>query len=149
LSFFDELKRRKVIRVAIAYVVGAWVIVQVADIVAGNFNAPDWVMQMLIALLIVGLPISLVLAWAFDLTPEGIIRAQIDDTNLPALSNTQTYSLLGGMFAVVAVILYLIWPQTSSWASSIPRRAVAWIRTWLPISREFTETETCVAIWSS
>lgn len=113
MSFFDELKRRKVIRVAIAYVVGAWVIVQVADIVAGNFNAPDWVMQMLIALLIVGLPISLVLAWAFDLTPEGIIRAQIDDTNLPALSNTQTYSLLGGMFAVVAVILYLIWPQTS------------------------------------
>ncbi len=113
LSFFDELKRRRVFRVVIAYVVGAWVIVQVADIVAGNFYAPDWVMQMLIALLIVGLPISLVLAWAFDLTPEGIIRAQNDDTNLPALSNTQTYSLLGGMFAVVAVILYLIWPQTS------------------------------------
>ena len=113
MSFFDELKRRKVFRVAIAYVVGAWVIVQVTDIVADNFNAPDWVMQMIIALLVVGLPISLILAWAFDLTPEGIIRAQDDDTSEPALSNTQTYGLLGGMFAVVAVILYLIWPQTS------------------------------------
>jgi len=113
LSLFDELKRRKVFRVAIAYVVGAWVIVQVADVVADNFNAPDWVMQMIITLLVVGLPISLVLAWIFDLTPEGIIRAQNDDTSKPALSNTQTYSLLGGMFAVAAVILYLIWPQTS------------------------------------
>jgi TolB-like protein len=112
LSLFDELKRRKVFRVAIAYVVGAWVIVQVTDIVADNFNAPDWVMQMIIALLVVGLPVSLILAWAFDLTPEGIIRAQDDDTSEPALSNTQTYGLLGGMFAAVAVILYLIWPQT-------------------------------------
>ena len=101
-------------RVVIAYVVGAWVFVQVADVVADNFNAPDRVMQMIIALLVVGLPISLILAWAFDITPAGIVRAQDDDTSKPALSNTQTYSLLGGMFVVVAVILYLIWPQTSS-----------------------------------
>jgi len=113
LSLFDELKRRKVFRVAIAYIIGAWVLVQAADLVADNFNAPDRVMQMIITLLVVGLPVSLVLAWMFDLTPAGIIRAQNDDTNLPALSNTLTYSLLGGMFAVVAVILYLIWPQTS------------------------------------
>jgi len=113
LSLFYELKRRKVFRVAIAYIIGAWVLVQAADLVADNFNAPDRVMQMIITLLVVGLPVSLVLAWMFDLTPAGIIRAQNDDTNLPALSNTLTYSLLGGMFAVVAVILYLIWPQTS------------------------------------
>ena len=100
-------------RVVIAYVVGAWVFVQAADLVADNFNAPDWVMQMIIALLVVGLPISLILAWAFDLTPDGIVRTEGDDTNEPALSNTQAYSLLGGMFAVAAVILYLIWPQTS------------------------------------
>ncbi|RLA34304.1 MAG: hypothetical protein DRR11_03280 [Gammaproteobacteria bacterium] len=87
--------------------------VQAADLVADNFNAPDRVMQMIITLLVVGLPVSLILAWMFDLTPDGIIRAQNDDTNQPALGNTLTYSLLGGMFAVVAVILYLIWPQTS------------------------------------
>jgi TolB-like protein len=113
LSFFDELKRRKVFRAAIAYVVGAWVFVQAADLVADNFNAPDSVMQMIIALLVVGLPISLILAWAFDLTPGGFVRAEEEDTSKPALSNAQTYSLLGGMFAAVAVILYLIWPQTS------------------------------------
>jgi TolB-like protein len=112
VSFFDELKRRKVFRVVIAYVVGAWALVQVADLVADNFHAPDWVMQMVIALLVLGLPFSLILAWAFDLTSHGIVRAQDEDTNNPALSNTQTYSLLGGLFAVVAVILYLIWPQT-------------------------------------
>jgi len=113
LSLFDELKRRKVFRVVIGYIVGAWVIAQAADLVASIYLAPAWVMQMIFTVLVVGLPISLVLAWAFDLTPEGIIRAQNEDTNQPALSNTQTYSLLGGMFAVVAVILYLIWPQTS------------------------------------
>jgi len=114
LSLFDELKRRKVFRVAIAYIIGAWLIAQVADLVADTYLAPVWVMQTIVTLLIAGLPISLILSWAFDLTPAGIIRAQNDDTNLPALSNTQTFSLLGGMFTVVAVILYLIWPQTSS-----------------------------------
>jgi TolB-like protein len=113
LSLFNELKRRKVFRVCIGYVIAAWVVAQVADLVADNFLAPVWVMQMIITLLIVGLPISLILSWAFDLTPDGIVRTGDDDTSKPALSNIQTYSLIGGMFAVVAVILYLIWPQTS------------------------------------
>ena len=61
LSFFDELKRRKVFRVIIAYVVGAWVIAQVADLVAETYLVPVWVMQMIVTLLVVGLPISLIL----------------------------------------------------------------------------------------
>ena len=113
LSFFEELKRRKVFRVVIGYVVGAWVFVQVADLVADNFNAPDRVMQMIIVLLVVGLPVSLILAWVFDITADGIKRSQDIDTSQPTLSSVQTFSLVGGMFAVVAVILYLIWPQTS------------------------------------
>ena len=100
-------------RAAIAYVVGAWVLAQVADLVTDNFNAPDWVMQMIIAVLVVSFPVSLVLAWAFDLTPGGFVRARDDDTSHPALSDAQTIGLLGGMFAVVVVILYLIWPQTT------------------------------------
>lgn len=113
LSFFDELKRRKVFRVGIAYAIGAWVFAQVAALVADVVFAQAWVMQVILALLVLGLPVSLILSWAFDLTPDGFVRAQDDDTSKPALSNMQTYSLLGGMFAVVAVILYLIWPQTS------------------------------------
>ena len=97
----------------ISYVIGAWVVAQAADLVAETFLAPVWVMQMIVTLLVVGLPVSLILSWVFDLTPDGIVRAQDVDSSKPALSNTQTYSLLGGMFAVVTVILYLIWPQTS------------------------------------
>jgi len=113
LSFFDELQRRKVFRVAIAYVVWAWVTAQMVGLVADSFLAPAWVMQITLTLLALGLPVSLVISWAFDLTPGGFVRSQDDDTSKPSLSNTQTYGLLGGMFAVVAVILYLIWPQTS------------------------------------
>ena len=113
LSFFDELRRRKVFRVAIGYVVGAWVFAQVAALVADVVLAPTWVMQVVLALLVLGLPVSLILSWVFDLTPDGFVRAKDEDASKPALSNAQTYSLLGGMFAVVAVMLYLIWPQTS------------------------------------
>ena len=113
MSLFEELKRRKLFRVVIAYAVGAWVFVQVADLVADNFNAPDWVMQVIIALLVVGLPISVILAWVFDITPDGIKRSHEIDPGNPTLSNVQTFSLVGGMFGIVAVILYLIWPQTS------------------------------------
>jgi hypothetical protein len=81
LSFFDELKRRKVFRVAIAYAVGAWVFAQVAALVADVILAPAWVMQVILALLVLGLPVSLILSWAFDLTPQGIVRAQDEDSS--------------------------------------------------------------------
>jgi hypothetical protein len=76
LSLFNELKRRKVFRVAIGYGVAAWLVAQVAALVADSFLAPVWVMQMIITLLIVGLPISLILSWAFDLTADGIKRTE-------------------------------------------------------------------------
>jgi TolB-like protein/Flp pilus assembly protein TadD len=125
LSFLDELKRRKVFRVGIAYVIGAWVLIQAADLVADNFNAPDWVMQMIIVLMIVGLPVALILSWVFDITPHGVERSKDIDTSQPALSNLQAYSLLGGMFAVVAVILYLVWPQTSPLAPDAHDNSIA------------------------
>ena len=74
MSLFSELKRRQVFRVAIGYAIAAWLVAQVAALVADSFLAPVWVMQMIITLLIVGLPISLILAWAFDLTADGIKR---------------------------------------------------------------------------
>ena len=71
-GFLQELKRRKVYRVAIAYIVAAWVALQFLDLVLENVNAPDWVMQMIMAVLAIGFPVALVLAWAFDITPDGI-----------------------------------------------------------------------------
>jgi len=112
LSFFDELKRRKVFRVGIAYVVGAWLIAQVAALVADSFLAPVWVMQMIIILLVVGLPISLIFSWAFDLTADGIKRTDYGEvTGSLVVSNKLILILVSGLFITVAVTLYLTWPR--------------------------------------
>ena len=74
MSLFEELKRRNVIRVAIAYSVIGWVLAQVAEFAFENFGAPDWVLKSVIVILLIGLPIAIVFAWAFEMTPEGIKR---------------------------------------------------------------------------
>ena len=68
-----ELRRRKVIRVAVAYVVSAWVLIQVGDTLFGMLELPGWTGKALIAVLALGFPLALVLAWALDITPKGII----------------------------------------------------------------------------
>ena len=81
MAFFAELKRRNVIRVGIAYVVVAWVVAQVAEFAFENFGAPDWVLKSVVVMLILGLPLVLVFAWAFELTPEGIkLEKEVDRT---------------------------------------------------------------------
>jgi hypothetical protein len=74
MSFFDELKRRNVFRVGIAYAITAWLIAQIAGLAADSFGAPDWVMKMIITMLMLGAPIALVMAWAYELTPGGLRR---------------------------------------------------------------------------
>ena len=68
--FYQELKRRKVIRVAIAYVVIAWLIVEVSSVMFPGLLLPEWTVRLVIALAVIGFPVALVLAWAFDLRPE-------------------------------------------------------------------------------
>ena len=72
MSFFDELKRRNVFRVGIAYAVSAWILLQVVDLVLENIEAPPLVMQVFMLALAVGFPIALIFAWAFEITPEGV-----------------------------------------------------------------------------
>jgi len=71
-QLFEELKRRNVFRVGLAYVAVAWLVLQAADIVLDNIAAPVWLMQVLMLLMVIGLPVALVFAWAFELTPDGI-----------------------------------------------------------------------------
>ena len=71
-DFLSELQRRKVYRVAAAYVVVAWVALQFLDIALESFDAPGWVMQAIMAGFVVGFPVVLVLAWAFDISKDGI-----------------------------------------------------------------------------
>src|SRR5918911_5142084 len=70
--FFAELKRRNVYKVAVAYAVVAWLLIQAASIVVPTFEAPAWTMKVLIAALTVGFPIAILFAWAFEITPGGI-----------------------------------------------------------------------------
>jgi TolB-like protein len=74
VSLFTELQRRNVIRVGAAYAVVSWVLAQVAEFAFENFGAPDWVLKSVVVVLLLGLPIVLIFAWAFELTPEGIKR---------------------------------------------------------------------------
>ena len=74
MSFFVELKRRNVFRVAIGYVVISWLVIQVADVILNNVSAPDWVFHTLLLFLAIGFPFAVFFAWAFELTPEGLKR---------------------------------------------------------------------------
>ena len=73
-NIFEELKRRNVYKVAVAYVVVSWLLIQAASIMLPAFEAPAWVMKVLISALLIGFPIALGLSWAFEITPEGIKR---------------------------------------------------------------------------
>jgi len=71
-KFLNELKRRNVIKATIAYLVVAWIIIQVAIAVLPTFGAPEWVTQAIIIILAIGLPIWIIISWIYDITPQGI-----------------------------------------------------------------------------
>ena len=73
-SVWTELRRRNVVKVAVAYAIVGWLLVEVASVVLPTFKAPEWIMQVFTFLVIVGFPLALIFAWAFELTPEGIKR---------------------------------------------------------------------------
>src|ERR1700731_3251018 len=78
-NFFAELKRRNVYKVAVAYAIVGWLLVQVATQVFPFLEIPNWVVRLVIALVAIGFPIALVIAWAFELTPEGLKRTEVAD----------------------------------------------------------------------
>ena len=88
MSFFDELKRRNVFKVVIAYVVSSWLVAQVAELAADSFGAPDWVMKMFITLLALGFPFVIIFSWAFEMTPEGIKKEKDIDRSQSVTATT-------------------------------------------------------------
>src|SRR5438477_8889846 len=83
-NFFAELKRRNVYKVAVAYAIVGWLLVQVATQVFPFLEIPNWVVRLVIALVMIGFPIALVIAWAFEATPEGIRRTEDVDLSAAA-----------------------------------------------------------------
>src|SRR2546423_11228014 len=82
-SFFAELKRRNVYKVAVGYAVVGWLLIQVATQVFPFFEIPNWAVRLVVLLIVVGFPIALVTAWAFELTPGGIRRTEEADRVYP------------------------------------------------------------------
>lgn len=109
MSFFDELKRRNVFRVGIAYAVATWVLIQIADILLDNFGAPPWVMKSLVVALAIGFFITLFFAWAFEVTPEGVKReSEVDRSKSVAKQTGQRLNLVIIGLLIVA-LGYFIW----------------------------------------
>ena len=103
-NFFAELKRRNVYKVAVAYAVVGWLLVQVTTQVFPIFEIPNWALRLIVLAIIIGFPIALMLAWAFELTPEGIKRTEDADT-MPAATRQKKHAwiyivVIGGAISV-------------------------------------------------
>ena len=108
MSFFDELKRRNVFKVGIAYAVAAWIILQLADVIGEIMELPPWGGKLILLLLIVGFIPALIFAWAFEMTPEGVKREKDVDRSQSITPQTGK-KLTNTMLVLMAVaITYLL-----------------------------------------
>ena len=108
MSFFDELKRRNVFRVGIAYAVSVWVLLQIVDLVLENISAPAWVMQVFMLALAIGFPLSLIFAWAFEMTPEGVRLEKNVDRSQSITHQTGQKMNRGIIIALTIAVAFLL-----------------------------------------
>ncbi|HEY4273547.1 MAG TPA: tetratricopeptide repeat protein [Candidatus Udaeobacter sp.] len=126
-NFFAELKRRRVYNVAVAYVVVAWLFIQIATQVFPFFGIPTWIVRLIVLLAIVGFPIAVVCAWAFEMTPEGIKREEDVDRRITRKTGRKVTALIVIVAAVAAgvTIFRFLHSQQGIEAAKQPPRAVA------------------------
>jgi TolB-like protein/Tfp pilus assembly protein PilF len=120
-SFLGELKRRNVYRVAVTYAVVSWVLIQIATQVFPFFDIPTWAVRVVVLLLLLGFPVALILAWAFELTPEGIKRTEEVPLHESIRHHTGRKLLaFAAVAAAVAVALFLVQFARRSWTPAKP-----------------------------
>jgi len=112
-NFFAELKRRNVYKVAAAYAVVGWVVIQVSSTVLPTFHAPEWVVQTLIVLMALGFPIALLIAWAFELTPQGLKRTEDADLVAPARTKSHTWIYVVIVGVLLSIGLFFVGRYTA------------------------------------
>jgi len=116
-NFFAELKRRNVYKVAVTYAVVGWLVIQVSSTVLPTFHAPEWVLQTIVVLVILGFPIALVIAWAFEVTPEGIKRTEAADET-GQRSRGGIWIAIVVIAAAISVTLFFLGRQSARHAES-------------------------------
>jgi TolB-like protein/Tfp pilus assembly protein PilF len=125
-NFFAELKRRNVYKVAIAYAVVAWLLMQIATQVFPFLEIPNWAIRLVIMLIVIGFPIALVIAWAFELTPEGLKRTEVADELLEKSRRSSAWIYVVVVAGAIAAGLFLFGRYTSSKQSAIaPEKSIA------------------------
>ena len=109
MNFFAELKRRNVFRVGITYLIVAWLVMQVADVVINNIGAPGWVFQVILLVLCIGFPLALIFAWAFEMTPDGLKKEKDIDRSqsiTPQTGKKLNNTILILMALAIAYLLF-------------------------------------------
>jgi len=136
LSLFNELKRRNVIKVVAGYLVFAWIVMQVADVVLNNFDAPAWVFKVLTLMLALGLPSAVFFSWAFEFTPDGVRREEQVEQGVPGSARLIRKLLFAAVCALSFVVFFFaadriveehesVAEVTSTAARDIPARSIA------------------------
>lgn len=109
MTVFKELKRRNVFKVATAYLITAWLIIQIVTVLEPHMNLPEWIVPVIIVFLVVGFPIACLFAWAFELTPEGIKRSKdviVDDSISNITGRKLDFGIITAMAIAVAFLTY-------------------------------------------
>jgi hypothetical protein len=133
-SFFAELKRRNVYKVAVVYAVTAWLLIQAASILLPTFEAPAWVMKVVVMAVVLGFPVALILAWALELTPEGIKQTEDVDRATEKRGKSHAWIFVVAVGAVLSMGLFFLGrystgnttgPRQSETGSPIPQKSIA------------------------
>src|SRR5436190_13163581 len=120
-SFFSELKRRNVYKVAVAYAVVSWLLVQITTQVFPFFDIPSWAVRLVVLLLVLGFPVALILSWAFEITPEGIKHESEIEPNKSITHHTGR-KIIAVTIALAVVAAGLFVYQVVRTRSTIPPR---------------------------
>jgi Predicted integral membrane protein len=125
-NFVGELKRRNVYKVAIAYAVIAWLLMQIATQVFPFLEIPNWAIRLVIMLIVIGFPIALVIAWAFELTPEGLKRTEFADELPKKSARSRAWIYVVVIAGAISVGVFFLGHYTSSRQSAeLPAKSIA------------------------
>jgi TolB-like protein/Flp pilus assembly protein TadD len=105
MSFLNELKRRDVFRVGVAYLAVSWLILQVTDTIVPILELPEWVLRFILLLLLIGFPVALMLAWVYEITPQGVRKTDVEAATRAAAPGQRLNKLIIGSLLAVVVIL--------------------------------------------
>src|SRR5436305_1826598 len=125
INFFTELKRRNVYKVAVAYAVVGWLLVQITTQVFPIFEIPNWASRLIVLAIIIGFPIALVIAWAFELTPEGLKRTEHVDRATEKRGKSHAWIYVVVIGAAISIALFLLGRYTATNTASAARTEAA------------------------